>query len=150
MSSVEIEYFKNTYQQIICNNLKYEIGLASAEHSSAQYFRAFKNGVIETNWTKLYTGSNLSNLKGEAYEISRYIIDATESYTVAFTIGGVGIFLAGLVMCPAIIRQIQHQQAKKRRLEARKQAATANCVAATGDDILVCSSPQNMNPSTAL
>ncbi|VDN98370.1 unnamed protein product [Rodentolepis nana] len=79
-----------------------------------------------------------------------FIIDATESYTVAFTVGGAGILLSGLVMCPAIIRQIQHRQARKRRLEARKRAAIANCAAATGDGILICSSPRDMTPPTSL
>ncbi|CUT98883.1 monocarboxylate transporter [Echinococcus multilocularis] len=73
-----------------------------------------------------------------------FIIDATESYTVAFTVCGAGVLLAGLVMLPAIVRQLQHRRAKRRRLEARRQAASAT--AASGErtengNVLICSSP---------
>lgn len=70
-----------------------------------------------------------------------FIIDATESYTVAFTVGGAGVLLAGLVMLPAIVRQLQHRRTKRRRLEARRQAAAVTAAAGENSDVLICSSP---------
>ncbi|VDM30993.1 unnamed protein product [Hydatigera taeniaeformis] len=86
-------------------------------------------------------------LRGQAIRRSKvmqtlngFIIDATESYTVAFTVGGAGVLLAGLVMLPAIFRQLQHRRAKRRRLEARRRAAAAVGRTENGD-VLICSSP---------
>ncbi|VDK32005.1 unnamed protein product [Taenia asiatica] len=70
-----------------------------------------------------------------------FVIDATKSYTVAFTVGGAGVLLAGLVMLPAIVRQLQHRRAKRLRLEARKQAAAITATAGENNDVLICSSP---------
>lgn len=68
---------------------------------------------------------------------------------MAFTVGGAGVLVSGLVMLPAIIRQLQRRKDKRRRQESRRQASVIPNVTIDANvendpgkgDVLICSHP---------